>query len=63
MLQKLIDLPEVESKIGFKKSYIFKAVKKGEFPEPVRLGRRKTLWVEREVDAWINDRIQERDSQ
>ncbi len=61
MSKNLIRLPDVEAKVGFKKSFIFEAVKNGTFPKPIRLGHRKTLWVEDEVDAWIQARIHERD--
>ncbi len=60
MSKNLIRLSAVETKVGFKKSFIFEAVRNGTFPQPIRLGHRKTLWVEDEIDAWIQARIQER---
>ena len=32
------------------------------FPKRVRLGQNRVGWVEDEVDEWINDHIQERNS-
>lgn len=59
-MTKFMQLPEVEEKIGFKKSFIFEAVRKGKFPEPIRFGYRKTLWVEEEINAWMRDQIDQR---
>lgn len=56
-------LPEVISRCGLKRSTIYRRVKSGDFPEPIRLGTRATVWAENEIDAWIRERIAERDQQ
>ena len=58
---RLVRLPEVERRVGYRKSKIFGAVATGAFPQPVRLGR-VVAWVEGELDAWINARSAERDA-
>jgi predicted DNA-binding transcriptional regulator AlpA len=35
--------------------------KVGLFPRPVKIGN-KNAWIESEIDAWIAERIQERDA-
>jgi prophage regulatory protein len=35
----------------------------GRFPKPVLIGARAVAWVESEVQAWIEQRIAERDSE
>jgi prophage regulatory protein len=40
---------------------IWRKVKAGDFPAPVKIGHRNA-WVESEVDQWIVARIRERDS-
>lgn len=50
---RLIRLPEVESTTGSKKSTIYKLVKDGAFPQPVRLSRRLVAWSEAAVQGWI----------
>lgn len=34
----------------------------GKFPKRVRLGERRIAWVANEIDAWIEERIAERDA-
>ena len=35
--------------------------KKGLFPKPISLGERSAAWIRKELDAWIAQRIRERD--
>lgn len=49
-------LRAVEQKTGLKKSAIYAAVKRGEFPGQVKLLGRATGWRRDEVEAWINSR-------
>lgn len=58
----LIRLPSVCARTGMKKSQIYLLASRGEFPQPVKLGRHATAWVELEVSKWIQDRIARRDA-
>ncbi|MEY6764099.1 helix-turn-helix transcriptional regulator [Kluyvera ascorbata] len=60
MKQSLIRLPEVCRRTGNGKSWTYKQIKEGRFPKPVKTGFRSVAWVESEVDAWIEQRIAER---
>lgn len=51
---KLLNLPAVTEKVGLKKSAIYARIKKGTFPQPVRLGARSIAFVEAEVEQWIS---------
>lgn len=55
--ERLLRLPEVESMVGLRKSSIYDAMKRGEFPSPVKLSRRAVCWPASAIDAWIADRI------
>lgn len=55
---KLLRLPMVEEKTGFKKSSIYAGVKAGTFPAPVRLSARAVGWREEAIDLWITERVQ-----
>lgn len=59
---RLIRLPEVESITGSKKSTIYKLMKDGSFPQPVRLSRRLVAWSEVAVQGWVHNRMYSRDS-
>lgn len=53
---RLIRLPRVIDLTGKARTQIDDAIRKGNFPAPIKEGR-LTLWVESEVQAWIADRI------
>ena len=53
---KLLRLPLVEERTGFKKSSIYAGVKAGTFPAPVRLSARAVAWREEDIDRWITER-------
>ncbi|HHV7361401.1 TPA: helix-turn-helix transcriptional regulator [Morganella morganii] len=55
----LIRLSEVLKRTGYGKQWIYKLIKRGEFPKQVKIGSRSVAFVESEVDAWIADKIAE----
>ena len=59
--ERLIKLGEVKQDTGLSRSSIYRLVKNGDFPKPVKLGERASAWLESEVDQWIADRIEQRD--
>jgi prophage regulatory protein len=63
--QKLIRIKSVVNLTGLSKSYIYDLCKKGLFPESLQLvpGGTSVAWVRSEVLAWIDSRIQSRDSE
>jgi prophage regulatory protein len=54
---RLLRLFQVESLVGLRKSSIYDAIKRGDFPQPVKLSRRAVCWPESAVQAWIQSRI------
>lgn len=56
---RLIRMPEVLSKTGFKKSWIYLLISKNSFPKPIKMGARAIAFVEAEIDEWVEDRINE----
>ena len=61
MSKRLIRMPEVISKTGLRKSVIYKKIRLGEFPGPVRISAKVSTWLESEVDEFIDQRVTERD--
>ena len=58
----LLDLEETKAKVGAKSdATIYQWIKDKNFPAPVKGSRRFARWVLAEVDAWILERIKERD--
>lgn len=61
MSERLLRLEAVQDRIGLRKSKIYTMINEGEFPRPVKLGP-CNAWPEREVSAWIAERIAEREA-
>lgn len=48
-----------EKGIDFHPNHIRRLVHAGKFPRPVYLGKRRPVWLEDEIDAWIDSKIAE----
>ena len=59
--KKFLRLPDVIERTGYKRTTIYEMIKAGNFPAPVHLGPRAVAWVESEVEAWMQERIDARD--
>ena len=53
---RLMSRAEVERLTGLSTSSLYRAMREGEFPEPLRIGRRAVRWRADEVGAWIEGR-------
>ena len=58
---RLLRLPDVIDRVGLQKSSIYKLIRQGEFPRPITIANRTSVWPERVVDEWIAQRIAELD--
>ncbi|MCP5306051.1 MAG: AlpA family phage regulatory protein [Chromatiaceae bacterium] len=56
-MKRLLPTKSVEDRVGRRKSWIYGEVDAGRFPLPVRPG----LWLEAEVEQWIDEQIAKRD--
>jgi len=52
----LLRLKKVCDKTGLSRSSLYVAIKQGEFPKPVSIGKRSVAWKSTDVDAWIESR-------
>jgi prophage regulatory protein len=63
---KLIRLPEALAKTGLSRTRAYVLIARNEFPQPVKLGSkdsaRAIAFPEAEINAWIADRIAEREA-
>ena len=53
---ELLTIEEVCAMTRMSRSTVYKKVKSGEFPKPIRLGRRMVRWRRWEVVKWISSR-------
>ena len=54
---QIVKLPAVINQTGLGKSTIYLKMSLGEFPKPIRLGKRSVGWISEEIDAWVESRI------
>lgn len=55
---KIISVDEVSKKTTLSRSSVYAYAASGKFPASVRLGDRQVGWVEAEVDAWLQERVE-----
>ena len=53
---RLLRRPEVEARTGLSRSTLYDWMKRGDFPQPVKLGTRLVAWRESDVTAWLESR-------
>lgn len=53
----LIRLSTVMRMTGYSKSWIYQAIKTGNFPKPIKLGPRTTVFIEYEVELWVAEKV------
>lgn len=53
----LLRMPEVIRRTGLRRSSIYDAMKRGDFPKPVPLTSTARAWHSEEIDAWIAARL------
>lgn len=56
--QNLKRLPDVLKRVGYSRSTIYQLIAEGKFPKPINLGERAVAWLECDIDAWIEARIE-----
>lgn len=56
---RLLRLPSVLSQTGLSKSEIYRRIKAGNFPVPIKLGTRAIAWPAGQVDAWVKGLIEQ----
>ena len=59
---KIIDKHQLRQRVPYSQVHIGRLEKAGLFPRRVKLGPRRVGWVESEIDAWCQARIDERDA-
>jgi prophage regulatory protein len=57
-MEKLIRMQNVTDATGFTRGWIYVLIRKGEFPTPVKVGKRAIRFRQSEVADWIASRRQ-----
>ncbi|UWQ90847.1 AlpA family transcriptional regulator [Rhodobacteraceae bacterium M382] len=56
MPQHHLRRPAVEAVTGLSRSSIYYMMDKGDFPRPVRIGKRAVAWPESAIADWLSNR-------
>ncbi|MDE1311392.1 AlpA family transcriptional regulator [Vibrio aestuarianus subsp. cardii] len=59
---RLIRMSEVLAMTGLSRSSMYRSIEEKQFPEQVQLGGRAVAWVESEVQEWISQKVESRNS-
>ena len=54
--ERMLRLRSVVSMTGLSKSTLYRLIKQGRFPQPLRLTQRAVRWRREEVDEWLSQR-------
>ncbi|HGL4551091.1 helix-turn-helix transcriptional regulator [Acinetobacter baumannii] len=55
---RLISRKQVEQITSLSRSSIYLLMSQGRFPKPIQIGDQRVAWVIDEINAWVEDRIQ-----
>ena len=56
MIDRLLRRQEVEYCVGLKRSSIYREMRAGRFPLPVKVGPRAVRWSASEIEEWLAGR-------
>ena len=53
---RLLRREEVETRCGITRSSLYRLMREGLFPRPVKVGKRAVRWLESEISGWLQSR-------
>ena len=56
MNDRLMRREEVETRCGIARTTIYRLMRCGQFPEPIKVGARAVRWSSTEIEAWLASR-------
>jgi prophage regulatory protein len=61
-MMKIIKLPEVKAITTFSRSTIYRLIALGKFPKQIKLAERSSGWIKQEVEDYIENKINDRET-
>ena len=58
-LQSFLRLKQVKQQTGFSRSWIYEAIRRGDFPAPISIGARAVAWTEQSIAEWQALRVEQ----
>ena len=56
VMNRLVRMKELSRIVGYKPWSIYRLIRLGNFPRPVKLGQRAVAWRESDISDWIDSR-------
>jgi prophage regulatory protein len=63
VMKKMLSKRQVKELVLYSPQHIARLEAAGQFPKRVKLGANRVGWIEEEVLAWLDERIEARDQQ
>ena len=61
-MQQLLTLKQVSIKVSLSTSQIRRLISDDKFPKPINISVSRKGWLEKDIDAWIQNLIEERNN-
>jgi prophage regulatory protein len=58
----VLRIDAVASRVSYHPVHLRRLIKAGKFPAPIRLGENRVVWIESEVDEWLETKREKRDA-
>ena len=55
-MDRLLTRAEVETRCAIARTTIYRLMRAGQFPEPIKVGPRAVRWPSSEIEAWLAGR-------
>ncbi len=55
---RILRINEVCKKTGIGRSTIYRMMQQGEFPKPIKLGKKISGWLEEDIDQWLREQAE-----
>ena len=55
---RILRINEVCKKTGIGRSTIYRMMQHGEFPKPIKLGKKISGWLEEDIDQWLREQAE-----
>lgn len=56
---RFVRLPEIISRVGISRPTIYRMIKAGKFPRPIKIGH-ISVWSDLDIDRWVEATIENR---
>ncbi|WP_234701714.1 helix-turn-helix transcriptional regulator [Glaesserella parasuis] len=56
--ERFLKIDDVVARSGLAKTSIYRRIRSGQFPKSINLGGRRVVWLESELNEWMNAQIE-----